>query len=63
MIFIKIENLILYLNKKYFNNLKIMYQFNYFLKFRDFIDISKLDWCCLSSNTNAIELLKKIKIK
>jgi hypothetical protein len=33
------------------------------LKLRDWIDINKIDWDTLSINPNAIELLKKIKIK
>jgi hypothetical protein len=33
------------------------------LKLRDWIDINKINWCSLSLNPNAIELLKKIKIK
>jgi hypothetical protein len=32
------------------------------LKLRDWIEIDKLSWDCLSKNPNAIELLKKIRI-
>ena len=32
-------------------------------KLKDWVDINKIDWDCLSLNSNAIELLKKIGIK
>ena len=34
-----------------------------FYKLRDWIDINKLNWDYLCLNPNAIELLRKIKIK
>ena len=33
------------------------------LKLLDWIDINKIDWCYLSENPNAIELLKENKDK